>query len=58
MLVLTRQTNEKIRIGDNICVQVLVCQNNQVKLGISAPPEVPVHREEIYHRIRQAKKAD
>ena len=52
MLVLTRLSGEKIQIGDNISIQVLSCSNGQVRLGISAPAQVPVHREEVYQQIR------
>ncbi|MGI6409010.1 MAG: carbon storage regulator CsrA [Gammaproteobacteria bacterium] len=55
MLVLSRQVNETIRIGDNICIKVLSSRDNQVRLGISAPEHIPVHREEIYQQL-QAKK--
>lgn len=47
MLVLARRTDEKIVIGEGIVVTVLAIQGNKVRLGIEAPPEVPVHREEI-----------
>lgn len=52
MLILTRRTNEGIRIGDDITVVVLGVKGNQVRLGIGAPKDVPVHREEIYERIQ------
>lgn len=55
MLVLSRQVNETIRIGDNICIKVLSNRDNQVRLSISAPEHIPVHREEIYQQL-QAKK--
>lgn len=51
MLILTRNKGEGINIGNNISVRVLDVQNNQVRIGIDAPREVPVHREEIFHRI-------
>ncbi|MPQ68306.1 MULTISPECIES: carbon storage regulator CsrA [unclassified Pseudomonas] len=51
MLILSRQIGETICINDDICVTVLGVQGKQVKLGITAPPGVPVHREEIYRRI-------
>ena len=52
MLVLTRKLGENIRIGDVIKITVLEVRSGQVKLGIDAPPEVKVHREEIYARIQ------
>lgn len=53
MLVLTRKLGENIRIGDTIKVTVLEIRGTQVKLGVDAPPEVIVHREEIYERIQE-----
>ncbi len=53
MLVLTRKLGENIRIGDNVKITVLEVRGTQVKLGIDAPPEVIVHREEIYERIQE-----
>ena len=52
MLVLTRKLGENIRIGDLIKITVLEVRSGQVKLGIDAPPDVKVHREEIYARIQ------
>ena len=52
MLILTRKLGENIRIGDRIKIIILDVKGGQVKLGIDAPPNVAVHREEIYERIR------
>ncbi|WP_248769170.1 carbon storage regulator CsrA [Pseudomonas sp. MWU12-2345] len=52
MLILTRKTNETIRINDDISVTVLGVSGQQVRLGIAAPESVEVHREEIYQRIQ------
>ena len=51
MLVLTRKISESIQIGDEISITVLSVQGQNVKIGISAPREVTVHRKEIYERI-------
>ncbi len=52
MLILTRRTGETLCIGDDINVTVLAIRGNQVRIGVDAPKEVPVHREEIAERIR------
>ena len=57
MLVLTRKLGENIRIGDSVKITVLEVRSGQVKLGIEAPPEIKVHREEIYARIQEEKRA-
>jgi carbon storage regulator len=51
MLVLTRKPHETVRIGDDICVTVVSVEGGVVKLGIEAPPRIPVHRGEVYQRI-------
>ena len=53
MLILTRRVGETVTIGDNVRVTVLGVKGNQVRLGIDAPKDVAVHREEIFERIRQ-----
>jgi carbon storage regulator len=53
MLILKRRTGENLRIGADVSVTVLEVKGNQVKIGIRAPKSLPVHREEIYIRLRQ-----
>ena len=55
MLILTRKVGESVLIGDDISITVLSVRGNHVKLGVQAPKEVSVHREEIYQRIQQTK---
>lgn len=55
MLVLCRKINEKICIGEDVIITVLDIKGSQVRFGIDAPKEVPVHREEIYLKIQKKK---
>lgn len=53
MLILTRRTGETVMIGNDVTLTVLGVKGNQVRIGINAPKNIPVHREEIYDRIKR-----
>ena len=53
MLILTRRVGETLMIGDEVTVTVLGVKGNQVRIGVNAPRDVTVHREEIYERIKR-----
>ena len=53
MLILTRRVGETLMVGDDVTVTVLGVKGNQVRIGVNAPKEVAVHREEIYQRIKR-----
>ena len=58
MLILTRRAGETVMIGSDITITVLGVKGNQVRIGINAPKDVAVHREEIYERIKSEKASD
>ena len=58
MLILTRRIGETLMIGDDVTVTVLGVRGNQVRLGVNAPKDVAVHREEIYDRIAKEKESN
>ncbi len=55
MLILTRRVGETLMVGDDVTVTVLGVKGNQVRIGVDAPKDVAVHREEIYQRIQKEK---
>jgi carbon storage regulator len=57
MLILTRRAGETVMIGSDVTITVLGVKGNQVRIGINAPKDVAVHREEIYERIQSEKTA-
>lgn len=58
MLILTRRVGETLMVGDDVTVTVLGVKGNQVRIGVNAPKNVSVHREEIYQRIQKEKVAN
>ncbi len=53
MLILTRKVNESLKVGDDVTVTVLGIKGAQIRIGISAPLDVAVHRQEVFERIQQ-----
>ena len=56
MLILTRRIGEKLVIGENVTVTILAAKGSQIRIGIEAPRDIPVHREEIFQRILNERK--
>ena len=57
MLILTRKVNETLMVGDDVSVTVLGIKGGQIRIGINAPSDVAVHRQEVYEKILQERKA-
>ena len=58
MLILTRKANETLIVGDDVTVTILGVKGNQVRIGVNAPKEIFVHREEVYNRIKAEKQQE
>ena len=58
MLILSRGVDETLMVGDEVTVTILGVKGNQVRIGVNAPKEIAVHREEIYKRIQAEKRSD
>lgn len=58
MLVLSRQRDEIIRIGDHISVHIVDIRGDKVRLGVTAPPEIPIHRDEVYRAIKRERQQE
>jgi len=58
MLILTRRMNETLVVGDDVRVTVLGINGNQVRIGVKAPRHIPVHREEVYEKIKKQESSD
>ena len=58
MLILTRKSGEKLMVGDDVEITVLGVKGNQVRVGVSAPKDIAVHREEVYIRIQNEKQLE
>lgn len=58
MLILTRKVNETLMVGDDVSVTVLGIKGGQIRLGINAPREIAVHRQEVYEKIQQESEGD
>lgn len=58
MLILTRRIGETLMVGDDVSITILGVKGNQVRVGINAPKDIAVHREEIYQRIKKEQEAN